>query len=300
MAARDLNLGDLAAFVQVVDSGSFTAAGRVLGKPTKQVSRQVRRLEDELGAALLHRTTRSVSATQAGTAFYARARQILDELEQATRELAPASGIQRSLRVAVPTLSVAAGLARWLRDLRAEHPGLSVQVTLTDEPVDLVALGFDLQLVAGAPAQTSFVMRRLLTAALPLAAHRSYVARHGSPERPEHLTDHECLRFLAGSPQAVWPLTHAEHGSVEAPVSGSLQSTASEVLYAALHEGLGIGICGRGYLHGEGRARGLVPVLPGWTMEPIPLFAIRPRTSPRGAVVEAFLTVARQGLLAWM
>ena len=163
-----------------------------------------------------------------------------------------------------------------------------------------MAEGFDLQVTPVRPTQTTLVLRRLFTVKLPLAAHRDYVARRGLPHRPEDLVGHECLRFFLDTPQDVWNLVGPGGEARAVPVGGHLESTSSEVLYGALLAGLGIGVCGRRHLQGDGAGRGLVPVLEGWTFEELPLYAVFPRASRKSRLVEAFLDVAAGGFEAWI
>lgn len=300
MSDLDLNLDDLAAFVQVVESGGFTAAARVLDRSTKQVSRQVRRLEAHVDVRLLNRTTRAVSLTDPGERFYAHALRILDDVRAAQAELRSDDGrLEGRLRVVLPTIVAVAGLSSWLAALRDRHPGLALEVRLADHPIDLVAEGLDLQVTSGVPTQTSVLARRAFTVALPLAAHESYLATHPAPATPEQLANHECLLFVADRPQHTWPLVDAKGTTQTIQVSGSLQSSSSEVLFSALVAGLGIGICGSAWLS-SGEHPGLVRVLPDWTFAPMPLYVVVPPANRRSALVEAFLDVIIDGLRRWV
>lgn len=300
MSIQDMTLDDLACFVQVVDSGGFTAAGRVRGRSTKQISRQVARLEGQLGTRLLTRTTRAVGLTDVGRRFYAKAVQILVDADEAAAVLETDDALTGEIRVCVPSLASIAGIAGALRELRHRHPGVAVQVSLTDHPRDLVAEGLDLQVVPARPSQTSMVVRRILTVEARLAAHRSYVAEHGAPERPEELARHECLRFVSESPQTVWTLVDDAGRAATVPVTGSVRSTSSEVLFSALLEGIGIGLCGGRFLAEQGAEQGLVRVLEGWQFEPMPLYAVYPRANRKSPLVEAFLECLVRALRGWL
>lgn len=300
MSDLDLNLDDVSAFVQVVESGGFTAAGRVLDRSTKQVSRQVQRLEAQLGVRLLNRTTRAVSPTLAGERFFEHALRILDDVRRAHEDLTEPDGELRGrLRVALPTLASVAGLSAWLAELRGRHPGITLDLVLVDHPLDLVADGLDLQITSAPPTQTTLLLRRLLTVSLPLAAHERYLVDRSAPERPEDLEHHDCLRFVSNRPQHTWTLVGPEGATVSVPVSGSLQSSSSEALFAGLLGGLGIGVCAPSLLDDDSPAD-LVPVLPGWTFEPLPLYAAFPRANRRSSLVEAFLEVVVDGLKGWV
>ncbi|MEN0065185.1 MAG: LysR family transcriptional regulator [Myxococcota bacterium] len=299
MSDRDMNLDDLAVFVQVVDSGGFSAAGRALGRTTKQVSRQVRRLEDHLELALLHRTTRAVSLTDAGTRFYPHVLRILEDVQAAHEDLrGPTSPLRGRLRVAVPSLTTVAGLAGWLKVLHNRHPELAFDVRIADRPVDVVAEGIDIQISPAPPSQTSVVLKRLVTLGVPLAAHPDYLAIHGTPTQPSDLEHHDCLRFVSDQPQHTWDLMDTHGNEVTVAVRGSIVSSSSEVLYTAMQAGIGIGVCGASILRQPENE--LMQVLPGWTFTPMPLFAVFPRANRKSRLIEAFLDVVMEGFEAWI
>lgn len=298
MSVFDMSIDDLLVLVQVAERGGFTAAAKVLGRSTKQVSRQVARLEATIGERLLHRTTHAVSTTTTGRRVLDHARAILAVSDAMGAELqdAEASATQRELRVAVPTLDF--GVASWLARLQQQFPRVCFDVTVSDAPLDLARLGLDLQLVVVRPSQTSFVVRRLCTLRAVLAAHRSYLDRHGAPEVPADLEAHRCLLWNASGPQPAWTLRRGRR-SVEIPVTAGVNSQSSGVLLSALREGAGIGVCGRAWLDARKPSERLVRVLPEWEPPSGALFAVFPGPGRRPPVVEAFLALAVESVGSW-
>lgn len=300
MSFLGIILEDLASFVQVVDSGGFTAAGRVRGRSTKQVSREVARLEAQLGVQVVSRSTRAVALTEAGRRFYPHAVRILAEADDARAQLQGDDSLVGELRVCLPTLAPIAGLGAALCALREHHPGVSVRVALSDRPRDLIADGFDLQVTPVMPTRATAMVRRLLTVRMPLAAHRAYLAAHGHPQHPRELSSHACLRFVSDLAQDHWTLVGPAGEAAVVAVDGPLESDSSEVLFDALCAGLGIGVCGVAFLEGLGADQGLVRVLDGWFFEALPLYAVSHRADRKSRLVEAFLEHFTARLRAWV
>lgn len=301
MSETDMNIDDLTSFVQVVHSGGFTAAARVRGRSTKQVSRQIARLETTLGASLLARTTRAVSLTDVGRKFYVHAARIVDEVHAAVATASGDATVRGELRVCAPTIAAVIGLAGALRSFTEAHPHALVQVTLTDRPRELVAEGYDLQLIPAQPSQSTMIVRRIITLEMPLAAHESYLERWGTPRRPDDLSRHRCLRFVSDIPQTTWSLVHERSkASASVRVSGPVTSDNSALLYLALEEGLGVGVCGNRFLRGPGASRRLVRVLEGWRFDPLPLYAVFPAANRKSALIDAFLEHFKDVLREWV
>ncbi|MEL6706088.1 MAG: LysR substrate-binding domain-containing protein [Bacteroidota bacterium] len=192
---------------------------------------------------------------------------------------------------------MSAGLGSWIRELRRAHPRLSIYVRASDQVCDLVAEGFDLQISTFRPSQTTFGIKRILTARLPLAAHRSYLRERTAPIEPADLLQHECLRFFREQAQQQWTLIGPGGKRVHAPVQGSILSDNSQVLFNALNDGLGIGMTGLGYLNNGDHE--LVRVLEDWTLEPMPLYATTPPAVRNEPHIAAFTDVAVRGFAQW-
>ncbi len=288
-------LSDLPAlrrFVAVAEAGGFTAASRQLGLTVNQVSRAVQRLEDTVGVALLHRTTRSVSLTADGERLLAPARRVLAAVAEAEAALRVApSDLSGRLRVAMPSTVAVAGvlepLGRWI----ADHPELRLDVTVSDEPLDVVAAGLDVQLRFSIPSRPDVLFRRVATFTAGLAAHPSYLERRGPVTDPADLADHDCLRFLADGPEETWSLVPADGGyRRDVTVGGRFSCDSGLALREALLAGLGIGPRPPGVAPTDRAATTeLVDVLPGWTFEPRPLWAVQPPLHRRQAAVAPFL-----------
>lgn len=268
---------DLHVFVQAVDSGTLAAAGRTLGLAPSIVSRCLARLERTLGVRLLQRTTRSLSVTEEGRAFYRRSRRILSELEAAESEVAPTpSKVSGTVRALLPSSAVVHGLMESLDGLLQAYPRLSVQIRLSDQPADLSAGGWDVATHVGTPADSTHVSRRLCRLSPGLAATPGYLARHGVPETPIELANHRCLRFGTDRNQDYWSIVDAEGMSHRVPVGGQVICEDLVSVYSAVRAGLGIGAMAQASLRRAEAEGALVEVLPGSHLAGRSLYALVP------------------------
>src|SRR2546423_2069022 len=192
-------------FSQVVESGSFSSAAARLGLSTTAASRHVAELEAHLQTRLLNRTTRRVSLTESGRAFYERAVQLIADLEEAEQEASRAAVVPRGtvkLTTAVNfgVRHVAPAIAAFL----GAHPGVRFDVALSDRIVDLVEEGFDLAVRIGAPGSDNVVARKLGETRLVPCGSPAYLAAHGAPRVPEDLAHHNCFTYEYLTPRNLW------------------------------------------------------------------------------------------------
>jgi LysR family transcriptional regulator for bpeEF and oprC len=191
------NLSGILAFVRAAEARSFTKAAQQLGLSPSGVSKAISRLEDQFKVRLLHRTSRSVTMTPEGTAFYERCRQIVADLEDAEQLLSRAREIPRGvLRVTLPLSVGRLYLARVIPAFAERYPELTVEASLTDRLVDLIEEGYDLAVRMGKPPDSRLIARPLTTGTLTTCAAQSYLKRHGTPRKPEDLVNHNCIRFV--------------------------------------------------------------------------------------------------------
>lgn len=271
------HIDDLRVFAQTVDSGTMAAAGRVIGLSPTLVSRRLARLENAIGTRLIDRTTRRLRITDEGRAFYARCRRILNELELAEEEIKPQSTeITGLVRVTLPTTMLPYGIMESLHELLAEHSMLNLQIRLTDQPVDVLAGGWDIATHIGAPQDSTHIGRKLGEISPLLAASPEYLAQHGIPERPSDLSNHECIRFVGQKVQDSWPIVDENGNSHRIPIGGRLICHEIITLYTAVCAGMGIGLLPRAAL-GRATEEGILSqVLPGCHIASNPLFAVVP------------------------
>ena len=186
-------------FVKVVENGGFSAAARQLHNSTSVVTTHVKFLEDRLGVRLLNRSTRSVSLTEAGQAYYDRCVEILCEIEDAEEaaqllQAKPRGTLRLNVAPAVPAL-----IAPSIAEFRALCPDVSIHLAATSRMVNLIEEGFDLAIRFVAIADSSLILRRLATFQLVVCGSPEYLARHGQPEHPSELSKHNCLIYYDSS-----------------------------------------------------------------------------------------------------
>ena len=217
-------IGDIALFLRVLDLGSISAAARSLDLSVAVASQRLKRLEQDLGVRLLHRTTRRLHATPEGAALAEQGRGLVEELEALGSSLRRAGGeVTGTLRVTTASSFGRQYLSPLLPEFMARHPQLRLNIHLDDRVVDLVSAGFDLAVRIGALDDSTLVARKLANNRRLLCASPEYLRRHGTPRTPEDLSRHECL-VLVGSQgrQDLWRLEDPDGREIAVRVRGRI------------------------------------------------------------------------------
>ncbi|HEY6037167.1 MAG TPA: LysR family transcriptional regulator, partial [Kofleriaceae bacterium] len=229
------SFAEIGVFTRVVDSHSFTRAARSLGVTPSGVSRAISRLERRLGVRLLQRTTRSLSLTDDGAAYYERCKKILLELEDAESVLARSRTVPRGrLRVDAPTVLGRFVLGPHLPGFLAAHPELALDLSIRDHVIDPIAEGVDVTLRMAALRDSELVSRNLGGLRMVFAGSPKYFAKHGRPKHPDDLRAHSTLCFLAGNVALPWRFKHDR----ELVLQGRLHTNSSDAQRAAAVAGL--------------------------------------------------------------
>jgi DNA-binding transcriptional LysR family regulator len=249
-----MDLNRAATFVRVVEAGSFTAAAATLQLPPSSVSRAVAKLEGELGVVLLERTTRKLALTDAGRAYFERARDAVAGLDEAgALALDAAREPQGLVRLAAPP-EMGGHLAAQLSGLIARWPRLAIDVTFTERGAELVGTQVDIAIVVGRLDDSSLIVKRLGTTADRLFAAPSYLERRGKPRVIGDLARHAAVLFRG---QRVWEL-HGPRGKERVEVGGPLSGDHLSFVIEAVTLGHGIGLLPTFLAAGTA----LAPVLP--------------------------------------
>ena len=258
------DLSAMAVFARVVEMESFTRAAEELRLSKSAVSKQVSRLEDRLGVRLLNRTTRRLSLTEAGAAFYEGCRKTLSEAEAAEQAVTHLAMTPRGvLKVNVPMSFGFLHVGPALPDFLGRCPELELDLDLNDRRVDLVEEGYDVAVRIGLLADSSLVARRLAPSRLLLCAAPGYLAAHGRPAAPEDLAGHDCLVYSYRSAGSQWHFRGPD-GLRRVKVAGRLRVNNGDTLLAAALGGLGIALLPSFIAGDDLRAGRLERVLPGW------------------------------------
>lgn len=282
----------MAAFVQVVEGGSFSAAARGLGLTRSAVSRQIAGLEDRLGARLLNRTTRRLSTTEAGAVYHEHCARILAEAAAAERAVADLDGAPRGLlRINAPMSFGQNHLGPAIAEFLAAHPAVKVELMLDDRVVDLVGEGYDVAVRIAELPPSTLIARRLAVNHRVLCAAPAYLARAGRPQRPEDLTHHACLGYTYMTTGNDWRFRGPE-GPVTVRIDGAISANNGDVLRQMGLAGLGILLSPTFIVGDDLRAGRLVPLLEEWTDADTGIYAVYPHSrhlSPKVRAVVDFL-----------
>lgn len=233
-------LDAMLAFTKVVSLGSFAEAGRNLGLTRSAVSKGVIELEQTLGARLLDRTTRRVSATEAGMAYYERCLGILGEIEETELQISRLHEEPRgTLRLNAPMSFGILHVGNAVADFMAAYPELKVELMLNDRTVDPIADGFDVTIRIADLEDSSLIARRLAPCRVVLAASPEYLDKHGRPRTPSDLAHHACLNYGQTTLLQRWQLTH-DGKTISAAINSRLCSNNGDALRDAALAGQGV------------------------------------------------------------
>ena len=234
-----IELEDLRGFVEVVESGGFSRAAKRLGNSKSVVSRRIARLEANLGARLLSRTTRGINPTDAGLDFKARSERILTELGEAREAVAQQGGaVVGRLRLSAPLSFGIRYVTPILASMAERHPRLEMDVSYSDRMIDLIGERFDAAIRIGTLRDSSLVARRIAPVKSVFVANPDYLARKGRPRTPGDLAAHECLLYT-GRVATDWQF-HSGRRTISIRPEGRLRSDSGEAILQWALAGLGI------------------------------------------------------------
>jgi len=267
---------EMETFVAVVNEGSFIRAAEARGLSKAAISRQLNDLEHRLGVRLLHRTTRRLSLTAEGQAFYARCRELLLSVEEAETEITSQSRAPSgSLRVNAPLTFGVLHLAPLWGRFADLYPKVSLEVTLVDRLVDLVDEGYDLAIRITATPDAALVSRKLASTRLVLCASPTYLQRHGTPTRPAELAEHRAIIYTYWRGGDEWEFTGPD-GLETVHVNARIHTNNGDTCRLAALEHQGI-ILQPDFIVGEDLQRGtLVELMPRYHVMELDICAVFP------------------------
>ncbi len=259
-------------FVAVAETENFTRAAKRLGISTAQVSRQVSALEARLSTRLFYRTTRRVSATEAGEIYYQHCRQVLDALEQAERSITNMQLVPRGrLKLTAPVTYGEKSIAPLVNDFVMRYPELDVEMNLTNQTLDLVAEGYDLAVRLGKLEDSSLMARRLASRTLYVCASPAYLSAHGTPHSLSELEHHNCLQGNLD----YWRFQEAGHPR-NVRVSGNIRCDSGWALLDAALKGIGIVQLPDYYVQPALDSSALIPLLTHYQEDDDGIWAVYP------------------------
>ena len=268
-------INGLQTFIRVVETGSFSAVARQANASQSAVTRQVAQLEEHFGVRLFHRTTRKLSLTDEGQDLVTRARHLLEEAEDLEDTFGKNGSAPAGLvRIGVP-VGAAILLVPEFTALLQQHPGLSIELVVSEHPEDLVAGRLDLALRFGQPGDTSLVARAIATMGSAPVAAPAYLERYGAPEHPSDLLNHTCIINDMGPESTHW-LFSGPDGSLDIEVTGSFRSNNNLVVRQAALAGYGIALLGDPLTINDIRSGRLYRLLPAYVARRRQAFIVYP------------------------
>lgn len=290
-------LSTMRAYCRIVERGSFTRAAEDLGVSAALLSREVSRLEAALGVALLSRSTRRMTLTEAGRAYYDEARAILEAVgsfEERIREKAGVVG--GHLKVNAPSSFGQVVVAPMLPAFCRQYPDLRVSLTLDDRVIDMVEGGFDLTLrVRSSLKDSTLRARKLGDVRVGIFASPDYLARNGTPAAPEDIRNHQTCGYLLSEHLEAWDLSGPD-GAVSVPVDPKVRVGNSFVLVDLLAAGMGLGTLPDFIARQAVQAGRLVRVLPDHTLPTRHVWAVLPAGARQDGRVSAFLRALEEAI----
>ena len=289
MERSSTDLLDVLAFVRVAETGSFARAAERMGLSKPSLSRRVARLEEQLGAQLLTRSARGAQPTEIGQAYYARAANVLVELEAAQEVVADAvTQVAGPIRLTAPVSFGVRYLGPALAEFAAAHVKVELDVSLDDRTVDLVGGGYDLALRIGKLKDSALVARRLAPIRGVVVASAGYLDRRGRPKRPADLADHDLLFYANVVAGEQWRFRIGERWEVVRGTS-RFRSDNGDLLREAAVAGLGIVVMPSFIVSDSIRTGQLDVILRDFPLEEIGLFAVMPPGRSTTARVRALV-----------
>lgn len=264
----------MTAFVNVVEAGGFSAAARKTGISTTLISRYVAQLEDNLGVLLLQRTTRKVTTTQIGSAYYQRCIPLLDEINELESMVKSIHINPRGkLVLSAPTSFSEIHLMPVLTDFMTLYPQISIDLQLTDRLVDLVEEGTDIVLRIGNLADSSLIAKKVLPIKLVLCASKQYLDQAPALQTPKDLAAHRCIIDSNYKHGKRW-FFHANSQTIEVDVNSTIKVNSVRAVKELLLQGTGIAICPRFAVDEDIKSGRLTELLSTYTMEELGLYAV--------------------------
>ncbi len=279
-------------FIAVVDHQGFSPAAHALGISKSAMSKRISQLEAHLGVRLLHRTTRKISLTEAGSRYYEYAAKANAEAQNAEDAVSQLQGEpQGKLKINAPMSFGLIHMAGLIPEFLLRYPKISIDLVMDDKAVDLIEQGFDVAIRNGELTDSSLVARRLAPIHSIVCASPAYLERFGRPEHPSELAEHNCLLYSYSTNKDQWQFNKTEQ-QVCIHVDGNYRVNNSDALKQAVLKGLGVGRLPSFVVGDALRDGSLVNLFPEYRMPAKKVYAIYPERHYLPAKVRAFLDFA--------
>ncbi|SBS32937.1 HTH-type transcriptional regulator DmlR [Marinomonas spartinae] len=292
-------IDDLILFTQVIEHGSFSRVAELNGITKSVVSKRISKLEKELGVQLLYRTTRKLSLTEAGEVLNRRAKNLNQVAQSAFDAITGYSeSMSGHIRMSVPTISGELLLADVVSDFCNRHPGLTVDMSMDNHFVDLVADNYDLVIRTGYLEDSSLIARHIFNSRWVICASPAYLDRNGIPQTPVALSRHNCLGYTHQSTGTFdWQFSH-DNRLYTHKVSGNFASNNAAALKKAVLAGNGVAYFPTCLVYDELQKGELIEILAGHVGKVVGIYAVYPFTRTPSKRIQALIEHIREGYLA--
>ncbi|MBD9612514.1 LysR family transcriptional regulator [Pseudomonas sp. PDM02] len=289
-------LNAMAIFVRVVERGSFSAVAREMQTSQPTISKVLKALETGLGGKLIARSTRQLSLTDEGQRYYNECRQILAAVDAAEHSFQSgkeriAGPLRIGSSVSFGRLQIAPRLAQFLE----RHPGIEIDLQLSDQNQDLVSEGLDVTFRIGELNDSGLIARHIGTTHRVTVAAPAYLKKHGQPHTPAELGGHNCLQFNLLNSQNLW-VFEKNNQRHEVRIKGNAQSNNSEAIREMVLGGLGIALSPVWLFSEDLKAGRVTAILQDYTAQSLPMHAVSPANRRQSARVKAFVDYMSQAL----
>lgn len=288
-----MDTNSLKAFALIIEEGSFSAAARRLGISKSMCSKYISDLEDNLGARLLTRSTRSVRTTTIGEEYYQKIRHILDLLDDANEHTKAESGtITGCLRIGLPASYSLLALQPYILKFMERYPGIKLESILEDSKSDLISESFDALIRIGELEDSTMIARRIHSLKAMIVASPAYLSQHGTPLHPSQLADHKVLHCVNISSSATWPFQEGNKAFWQ-KVDPRFASNNVEIIRTAALAGHGIAYLPELLIRDELEAGTLTPILTEFARPDVPVSIVYPSRKNISTSLKAFLEFAQ-------
>ena len=278
-------------FVLIVESGSFAEAARQRYTTSSALSKQISWLEDHLNTKLLHRTTRHLSLTESGKAYYDRAKKILDDIECLAHHVHEESDTLRgTLRVSFQAISQQTQLLKIMPQFLEKHPGLEIEFFENPRQIDLIAQGIDVSITRGYSLNSNLQQERLGDIKIQVFGSPEYFEKHGKPQNPSELINHNCLIHIDLDQQARWKFKDNQYVNVK----GNFRANSPVPIIEAAKNGLGLIQISDSLIASYVEEGLLIPVLGEYAEDCIDIYAVYPKTPCTNKNLEKFIEFLKE------
>lgn len=283
-------------YVSVVEAGSFSAAAKRLKLGQPAVSKSIAQLEERLGVRLLLRSTRGLTATDAGLRFYEHAKRAIEEVELAEHVVRDASsGLSGTLRISAAVTFARLHILPGLKEFLSRHPDLQIDIILDDRTIDLLEQGVDVSLRMGTLSDSTMTARRIARSRRVVVGTPAYFAEFGTPRSPAELSQHQAIVYSLRGGGESW--SFSQNGKETAVVvSGRMSVSAAEGMRAAVFGDMGIAVASEWMFSPEIADGTVVTILDDWALPTIDLWAVFPAGRLVSAKARAFVAFVEEVL----